>query len=49
MFSTTYKHLELLSVEIDSIEISQKKKNLMLTILSSFFSGTQTFQRQFYH
>ena len=26
MFSTTYKHLELLSVEIDSIEISQKKK-----------------------
>ena len=25
MFSTTYKHLEL-SVEIDSIEISQKKK-----------------------
>ena len=28
MFSTTYKHLELLSVEIDSIEISQKKKKI---------------------
>ena len=38
MFSTTHKHLELLSVETDSTEISKKKKKILtLLILPPFF------------
>ena len=33
MFSTTHKHIELLSVETDSTEISKKKKKKILTLL----------------
>ena len=50
MFSTTHKHLELLSVEKDSTKISKKeKKNSNSTYSSPLFSGPQISQRQFGH